>query len=80
MSSYRQEATTRVLYLTGAFLFSVGVAVIVATIISLIFSRANHDTHYKVFGYTCFAVFAIVCSFLVYKIDQILNKRFNTNP
>jgi MFS family permease len=78
--SYRQEARTRVLYFSAVFVVSVVVGLIVAAIIATVFSNANHNSHYRIFGYSWFIVSAIVSGVLVYKVDQVLNKRFNQNP
>ena len=78
--SYRKEATLRITYLFVAFIVSVMVGLIVAALITQIFSGSNHSTREKIFYYSWTAAFAIVCSVLVYKVDQALNKRFNSNP
>ncbi|HEV2412834.1 MAG TPA: hypothetical protein VGS28_03440 [Candidatus Saccharimonadales bacterium] len=78
--SYRKEAQIRVTYLAGATVASLIVAVIVGAIIARIFSHTNQQWHDRIFFYSATAVFALVCSPLVYKIDQKLNKRFSGNP
>jgi MFS family permease len=78
--SYRKEATTRIIYLSAAFALALIAGVIVAGLVAIIFPDANHSSRYKVPAYICFGVFAVVCGILVHKVDQILNKRYNSNP
>ncbi len=80
MTTYRKEATTRVLYLTGAAIISLIIAIIVAAIVLSFFPHSSRNVRNSIFFYTVLATFAIVCSVLVYRVDQKMNKRFNQNP
>lgn len=78
--SYRREATIRIAYLTGAAILSTLVSVIIATLAAKIFANANHKYHDKIFVYSCIVIFAIICGLSVYRVDKVLNKRYNSNP
>lgn len=78
--SYRQEAATRVLYFTGAFVAAAIIGCVVGLIAAAIFNNYSDETRARIFGWTAGVIFAITCSVLVYKIDLSLNKKFNKNP
>jgi MFS family permease len=78
--SYRQEASTRVAYFFGAFIISAIVGLVIGAIVISFFHHQSTIDHNRIFGWTSFGVFAVTCAGLVYKIDQILNERFNKNP
>lgn len=80
MSSYSKEATIRIAYLSAAAAAAAILGGVAAFLLSKLFPGTNHASHGHLSGWGGFAVFAAVCGFLVYKIDQKMNERFDKNP
>jgi len=79
--SYQDEARTRVLHFTGAGFVSLVIATVVAGVVTRLFwDSADSLARRRIFAYSFVTVFAVVCGFLVYRIDKKLARRFNANP
>lgn len=77
---YRKEATIRVAYLSGAALLAAVAGLLAGLLMAWLFPGTTHDSHGELAAYTGFAIFAVICGLLVYRVDRSLNKRFNQNP
>jgi hypothetical protein len=80
--SYRKEATTRVLWFSGAFVVSCLAAAIVGLLATVLAAKleVNMETKANITIYSAVAAFAVTSGTLVYKIDQRFTKKFNKNP
>ena len=78
--SYRQEATTRIVYFSVAVVIALAVSLFVGLIALLVTSASNDDMRSTVFAYSVIIAFAITCSVTVYQADRRLDKKFNQNP
>jgi hypothetical protein len=80
MSDYKNEASTRILYFSGAFLLSVLIALVVAVIVGLIISHSSFEARKHIMVWSFIASFVLVCGYSVYRVDKILSGRYNKNP
>jgi undecaprenyl pyrophosphate phosphatase UppP len=80
MSDYKKEASTRILYFSGAFLLSVLIALVIAVIFGLLFRHSSFDDRRRTMVWSFIISFIILCGFGVYKIDKVLSGRYNKNP
>jgi uncharacterized membrane protein YuzA (DUF378 family) len=79
-ATYRQEATTRISYLSVVTAISLIVGLVTAAVITSFFPHSSGHVRDRIFFYSAAGIFGIICAILVYKVDQKLNKRFSQNP